>query len=231
MSAAERYLQTLEAVQAAAHRANRDPDSVRLMVVTKTHSPEVIAPVLAAGARLLGENYPEQALPKMAALAEFGAAWHCIGNVQSRKVGLLPGNFAMLHALEREKIALRLARACADADVTLPVLLECNVSGEASKAGWQAWDESAWHTLADVLAPVMLLPRVPVQGLMTVPPFNQDPRPFFNRLRRLRDFLAARFPQADLRELSMGMSADYAAAIAEGATIVRVGTAIFGSRA
>lgn len=231
MSAAERYLRTVEAVQAAARRAGRDPDSVRLMVVTKTHPPEKIVPVLEAGARLLGENYPEQALPKIQALAEFGATWHCIGNVQSRKVGLLPGNFAMLHALEREKIALRLARVCADVNIRLPVLLECNVSGEASKAGWQAWDESAWSALADVLAPVMALPNLVVQGLMTVPPFDEDPRPFFNRLRRLRDFLAARFPQVALRELSMGMSADFEAAIAEGATIVRVGTAILGSRA
>lgn len=230
MSAAERYLWTLEAVAAAARRAGRDPDSVRLMVVTKTHPPEVIAPVLAAGARLLGENYPEQALPKMQALAQFGAVWHCIGSVQSRKVGLLPGNFAMLHALEREKIALRLERVCAVANVTLPVLLECNVSGEASKAGWQAWDEAAWGSLADALAPVIALPHVLVQGLMTVPPFNQDPRPYFSRLRRLRDFLAARFSQVEWRELSMGMSADFEAAIAEGATIVRVGTAIFGAR-
>lgn len=230
MNAAERYLRTLEAVRVAARRAGRDPDSVRLMVVTKTHPPEAIVPVLEAGARLLGENYPEQALPKMQALAAFGAEWHCIGAVQSRKVGLLPRNFAMLHALEREKIAQRLSRVCADTGVTLPVLLECNVSGELSKAGWQAWDESAWGSLAEALATVVALPNLSVQGLMTVPPFGEDPRPYFNRLRRLRDFLAVRFPQAMWRELSMGMSADFETAIAEGATIVRIGTAILGAR-
>jgi len=113
------------------------------------------------------------------------------------------------------------------------VLLECNVSGEATKSGWPAWDETSWPQLAETLAPLFDLPHLEVRGLMTMPPYDPDPetsRPYFQRLRRLRDYLVEKFPEAHWSELSMGMSNDFEVAVQEGATIVRVGTAIMGPR-
>ena len=115
----------------------------------------------------------------------------------------------------------------------MPVLLECNVSRETSKFGWPAWDEMRWPEFAETLAPVFELDHLEVQGVMTMPPFFDDPedaRPYFEKLRRLRDFLVDRFPQSSWKELSMGMSNDFEVAIQEGATFVRVGTAILGTR-
>jgi pyridoxal phosphate enzyme (YggS family) len=206
---------------------------VRLVVVTKGHSVETAQAVLDAGARHLGENYVEEALPKMDALTEAGVEWHMIGHVQSRKARPVAEHFAWVQSVDRLKLARRLDRFAGEAGRRLPVLLECNVSGEESKFGWPAWDERRWPEFAEELAPLMDLPNLEVRGLMTMPPYNPDPevsRPYFERLVRLRDFLAARFPSADWSELSMGMSNDYEVAVQCGATIVRVGTAIVGPR-
>jgi pyridoxal phosphate enzyme (YggS family) len=153
--------------------------------------------------------------------------------VQSRKARLVADHFALLHSLDSLKLARRLDRFAAEANRILPVLLEFNVGGEESKSGWDASDESAWGALHPEVQAILELPNLRVGGLMTMPPLGIDPeesRRFFQRLRRLRDTLTVHFPQADWRELSMGTTADYGVAVEEGATLVRVGTAIVGAR-
>jgi pyridoxal phosphate enzyme (YggS family) len=227
-------LQTLDTIAGAARSAGRDPQSVKLVVVTKTQPLEVVRAAIEAGVTTLGENYPEEGVMKIQALREFSAVeWHMIGHVQSRKAQLVAGNFNLLHSLDSLKLATRLDRFCAQADCTLPVLFEFNVGGEESKSGWLAGDESRWSSLLDDVAAVIALPNLQVRGLMTMPPLGSDSefsRPFFERLRRLQEYLTAQFPQVNFSELSMGTSGDYETAVQEGATMVRVGTAIVGAR-
>jgi pyridoxal phosphate enzyme (YggS family) len=229
----ERYLQTLERIAAAEHRVGRAPGSTRLVVVTKTQPVETVRAALEAGVKILGENYPEEAVKKVAAIGATDAQWHMIGHVQSRKADLIPANFALLHSLDSLKLATRLDRFTAQAGRKLSILLEFNVSGEERKFGWQAALESTWPKLLPEIDMVLKLDHLTVRGLMTMPPLFEDPertRPYFQKLRRLRDFLAQNFPAADWSELSMGTSADFEAAVEEGATLVRVGTAIVGPR-
>jgi pyridoxal phosphate enzyme (YggS family) len=202
--------------------------------VTKTQPVEVVQAAMEAGVRILGENYPEEGVTKMQFLAQqSGVEWHMIGHVQSRKARLVADHFALLHSLDSLKLAQRLDRFAAEAGRVLPVLLEFNVGGEESKSGWNASDESGWNTVLPEIADLLNLPNLRVQGLMTMPPLGIDPedsRRFFLQLRQLRDYLAMQFPNADWHELSMGTSADYIVAVEEGATLVRVGTAIVGAR-
>ncbi len=230
----ERYLRALDSIAEAARRAGRSPESVRLVVVTKTQPLETTRAAIEAGIKILGENYPEEGVMKIQSLREFSAVeWHMIGHVQSRKAQMVPGNFNLMHSLDSLKLARRLDRFCAEAKTTLPVLLEFNVGGEESKSGWLAGDESRWHSLLEEVEAALSLPNLRVRGLMTMPPLSANPedsRPYFRRLRRLREFLASRFPNADFSELSMGTSGDYPTAVEEGATLVRIGTAIVGAR-
>lgn len=230
----ERYQRVLGRIEAAARAAGREPQSVRLVVVTKAQPLEVVRAALQAGVRILGENYAEEAVEKINSLKdEFIVEWHMIGHVQSRKAALVAQYFDMLHSLDSLKLARRLETFCAQAGRSLPVLLECNVSGEASKFGFPAWEEASWPDLLPEIEAILQLPHLRLCGLMTMPPLYEQPeqsRPHFQRLRRLQAFLAQRFPQADWRELSMGTSLDYETAIQEGATFVRIGTAIVGPR-
>ncbi len=230
---AQRYVQTLDRVHRAARAAGRDPNDVHLMVVTKGQPLEKVMAVVEAGARDLGENYPEEALPKIQALNRPEVRWHMIGHLQRRKAPIVVQHFYMMHSVDRLKIARRLERLLAQEDRVLPVLLEFNVGGEESKHGWPAWDPALWPQWADEIAEILDMPHLKVQGVMTIPPWDPDPeaaRPYFRRLRTLRDWLAKRFPQGDWRHLSMGMSHDFEVAIQEGATWVRIGTAILGPR-
>lgn len=230
----ERYLQTIDQISNAARKSGRNPEDIRLVVVTKSQPVEVAQAAIEAGVHILGENYPEEGVTKIQSLAgQSGVEWHMIGHVQSRKARLVVDHFALLHSLDSLKLAQRLNRFAAESNRILPVLLELNVGGEASKAGWDASDESQWNTLLPDIASIFGLPNIRIHGLMTMPPLGIDPeesRRFFLRLRLLRDHLARQFPKADWRELSMGTSADYAVAVEEGATLVRVGTAIVGVR-
>ncbi|HEX6033791.1 MAG TPA: YggS family pyridoxal phosphate-dependent enzyme [Anaerolineales bacterium] len=230
----ENYQHTLDQITNAARKSHRDPNEIRLVVVTKSQPLEVVQAAIEAGVRVLGENYPEEAVTKIQALAgQSGVEWHMIGHVQSRKARLVADHFALLHSLDSLKLARRLDRFAAEGDRILPVLLEFNVGGEESKGGWDASDESRWDAFFSEIADLLTLSHLRIQGLMTMPPLETDPedsRRFFQRLRALRDRLASQFPQADWRELSMGTSADYPVAVEEGATLVRVGTAIVGAR-
>ena len=230
----ERYQYTLAQIEEAARKSNRDPKEIRLVVVTKSQPVEVAQAAIEAGVRILGENYPEEGVMKIQSLAQqSGVEWHMIGHVQSRKARLVADHFALLHSLDSLKLAQRLNRFALEGNHILPVLLEFNVGGEESKSGWDASQESRWNMLLPDIAAILDLPGLRVHGLMSMPPLGTDPeesRRFFLRLRLLRDHLAAQYPKADWRELSMGTSADYAVAVEEGATLVRVGTAIVGAR-
>lgn len=230
----ERYQHTLENIAAAARAGGREPDSVRLVVVTKAQPFEVVQAAVQAGAQILGENYPEESVSKILSLgSESGVEWHMIGHVQSRKARLVIEHFDLLHSLDSLKLAERLNRMAQEAGRVLPVMLECNVGGEESKYGWPAAQEKDWPILYPVIETILGLENLQICGLMTMPPLETDPedaRVYFRTLRLLRDNLSARYPQAEWYELSMGTSADYQVAVQEGATLVRIGTAIVGPR-
>jgi len=230
----ERYLQTLEQIEKSARKSNRNPQDIRLVVVTKSQPVEVAQAAIEAGVKILGENYPEEGVMKIQSLvAQSGVEWHMIGHVQSRKARLIADHFALLHSLDSLKLAQRLDRFAAEQNRILPVLLEFNVGGEETKSGWEVSDESAIHKILPDIQTILDLPNLRVRGLMTMPPLGtdaEDSRRFFQSLRLVRDQLALHYPQADWRELSMGTSADYTVAVEEGATLVRVGTAIVGAR-
>jgi len=230
----ERYESTLETIASAAKRAGRNPASIKLVVVTKSQPVEVVQAAIEAGVTILGENYAEEGVTKIQFLRDFSAVeWHMIGHVQSRKAALVAQNFDFMHSLDGLKLATRLDRFCGEAGRTLPTLLEFNVGDEESKSGWQAGDEAAWPALLEDLSVILRLHHLQVCGLMAMPPIGKTAeasRPFFQKLNRLQEFLAREFPQANLSELSMGTSTDYEVAVEEGATLVRVGTAIVGPR-
>ena len=233
-SVRERYLQVLEKIASAARSVGRDPALVKLVVVIKNQPAEIVRTVIEAGAVILGENYPEEGVMKLQSLREFSAVeWHMIGHVQSRKAQLVVENFNYLHSLDSLKLAVRLDQLCGEVERKLPTLLEFNVSGEETKAGWPAWDETNWPSLLDEIAPVIALPNLQICGLMTMPPLVEVAelsRAHFQQLKRLQQYLSSQFPKIDFSELSMGTSSDYEVAIQAGATYVRVGSAIVGPR-
>jgi len=216
-------------LRAAAGRAGRDPDEVTLVAVSKTHPPEAVRVAYEAGQRVFGENYGQELRDKAAALAALGdLQWHFIGPLQRNKVKYVVGTAAMLQSVDSVELLDELQRRAEARGVDLPCLVEVNLAGEQSKSGVPR-DE-----IAPLLDAFASRPRLRCLGLMTMPPFVDDAeesRPHFRALRELRAALAAT-PRAgvDLRHLSMGMTQDFEVAIEEGATIVRVGTAIFGAR-
>jgi len=229
-----RFNRVFERIQQAALKAQRDHKQIRLVVVTKGHPVEVARAAIESGARLLGENYPEEGVLKVRSLHEYRQVeWHMIGHVQSRKARLVSEHFASVHSLDSLKLAQKLDRAAAEFGRHLPVLIECNVSGEESKFGFPAWQEQTWSNLGSLLEPILQFENLVVSGLMTIAPFfaeSKQARPYFNRLYRLSQFLSARYPGTNWTQLSMGMSADFEIAIQEGASLVRIGEAILGPR-
>lgn len=213
------------AIAAACVRADRDPSTVELVAVSKRQPPEKLRAAIAAGQRIFGENVVQEALKKGAELpAEI--EWHLIGTLQSNKAKAAARFFHCVHSVDRPKIAAVLDGESAALGRRLPVFLQAHLGNEPSKHGFEAEELLAQ---ADQL---FALPHLEIIGLMAVPPFFADPeasRPFFRELRRLRDLLARDRP-AFPGKLSMGMSHDFMVAIEEGATHVRVGTAIFGER-
>jgi hypothetical protein len=228
------YQKVLEQSARAARVVNRAPEEIQLIVVTKGHSLESVQTVIGCGANRLGENYVEEAEEKIKALTDNAELeWHMIGHIQSRKAQAVCQKFAWVQSLDSLKLAVRLDRFAGEMGIQLPVLLECNVSGEESKFGWPAWETDHWPILREQFSQIVDLPNLVVKGLMTMPPYFDYPelaRPHFVRLRKLQGYLAKSLPSQSWRELSMGMSGDFEVAIQEGATIIRVGTAILGPR-
>lgn len=223
-----------EKMRQAALRVGRAPDSVTLVGVTKLVPLNTVRAAIEAGLRHFGENYPEQAVEKITTFRDVpGIQWHMIGHIQSRKADLVCEHFDYVHSVDRLKIARYLEKHCSQSSLVKPVLLEVNVSGEESKYGWHGWDESQWGRLIADFESVLVCQHLRIQGLMSMPPFFDNPektRPYYVRLRRLQDVLKKEMPGADWNTLSIGTSFDYEVAIEEGATMVRVGTEIFGSR-
>ena len=228
------FCQVQETIETTARAAGREAQSIKLVVVTKGHALESILAVIQAGARHLGENYAEEGAEKILACSAYTHInWHMIGHIQSRKARFVCQYYDCVHSLDSFKLASRLDKFAGEQGRKLPVLLECNVSAEESKYGFPAWDQTAWEELLPGIDSILALPNLNLQGLMTMAPYLPDPeqaRPFYRKLRKLGDFLQKHLPQAAWIEYSMGMSADYSIAIQEGATQVRVGTAIMGER-
>lgn len=229
----EKLAAVRERIRAAAARAGRPPEEIRLIAVSKGQPPAAIAEALAAGQCEFGENYLEEAAAKIQALPN-SVMWHMIGHVQGRKARGVAELFSSVHSVDSLALAGRLSQFAAAAGKTLPIFLECNVSGEASKYGWAAADPAAWPGLFPAWERIAALPGLRIAGLMTMAPFGTDPeaaRLFFRKLRNLRDAARGALSALGLDGLSMGMSDDFEVAVEEGATMLRVGRAIFGPRA
>jgi pyridoxal phosphate enzyme (YggS family) len=219
-----------ERIALAAQRAGRKPSEITLVAVTKTRPLADLAIAYEAGVRHIGENRVEEAATKKPQLDLPGLVWHLVGHLQSRKARQAVQLFDVIHSVDSVKLAHKLDALAAERAMPLPVLLEVNVSGEESKYGLALADRPALEAAASEIA---ALPHLRLEGLMTVAFVARDPeevRPVFARLRALRDELQAHFPQASWRHLSMGMTDDFEVAIEEGATMVRIGRAIFGPR-
>ncbi len=231
MSIAENIARIEEEIAAACRRVGRARETVRLMAVSKTHPPESILAAYSAGQRLFGENRVQEFAGKREALLADTplASFDCIGPVQSNKAARTVEVFDAIDTVDSLRLAERLDQAAEKTGKTLPIYIEIKLSPEPNKHGFAP--ESA--ELRQLLERLPDLAHLQPRGLMTIPPFAEDPeqaRPYFRQLRVLGDSLARRHPRVALNELSMGMSHDFAIAIEEGATVVRVGTAIFGVR-
>jgi pyridoxal phosphate enzyme (YggS family) len=231
MSISQNVAAVRERIAGAARRAGRRLEDIALMAVSKTQPPECIREAYNAGQRLFGENRVQDFAAKAGALQDLHAAeWHMIGHLQTNKATKTAELFRAVDSLDSLKLAEKLDAAARELDKKLDVLIEINVGGEAAKSGLVP-DSPA---LDQLLIAAPLLEGLVFRGLMTVPPFTDDPqgaRPYFRKLRELRDAIAARkLPAIAMDQLSMGMSHDFEVAIEEGSTCVRVGTAIFGLR-
>jgi pyridoxal phosphate enzyme (YggS family) len=232
MSISDNIARIRDRIHTAAARARRDADSITLMAVSKTFPAEAIREAYAAGIRVFGENRVQEFAGKAEALRDLSdAQWHMIGHLQSNKAAKAAELFHRVDSVDSLKLTEKLNAAARTAAKKLRVLLEVNVGGEAAKSGIDPESAELDHLLAEANG----LENLEFRGLMTIPPYTEDPqgaRPYFQKLREIRERLLRRsFPAVSLNELSMGMSHDFEVAIEEGSTCVRVGTAIFGGRA
>jgi pyridoxal phosphate enzyme (YggS family) len=219
---AENLRAVRERIARACERAKRDPASVELVAVSKVQPVEAVREAARAGQRAFGENYAQELREKADAAGE-GIEWHFLGALQTNKVKMVAGRVALLHTCDRQSLAQELNKRAAALGIVQRVLVEVNLASEPQKGGIAPGD------LGSFVDSVRNLPALRCEGLMCIPPADDDPRTHFRTLRDLRDELHGHTGLA-LPQLSMGMSADYELAIEEGATIVRVGTAIFGER-
>ncbi len=218
----ERIEDVYERIEKACMRAGRKKEEVRLLGVTKTVPPEIIKEAYQYGLRLFGENKVQEFLKKYEALKEYDIEWHFIGTLQTNKVKYLKDKVKLIHSVDRKALVDEISKRMENMDI----LIEVNVGDESSKSGVKEDD------LKDLTDYVLSKPHLRLMGLMCIPPFFEDrekTRPFFQKLKKLKEDLEKTFG-ISLQELSMGMSSDFEVAIEEGATIVRIGTYIFGER-
>jgi pyridoxal phosphate enzyme (YggS family) len=227
MSIAENLKTVVDRIAAAAKRAGREPSSVRLIVVTKTVDVDRIREAVAAGAVILGENRVQEAKAKIEELGGI-AGWHLIGHLQSNKAKYAVKLFDLIHSVDNLELAKEIDKQAAKIGKIQNVLIEVSIAGEAQKAGVDL------SRTIDLVKEAAKLKNIAIQGIMTVPPLLDDPeavRPYFRKMRELADGIRKEnTPNMNMKELSMGMSGDFEVAVEEGATMVRVGTAIFGKR-
>jgi pyridoxal phosphate enzyme (YggS family) len=226
MGAIEKNLSKVrEKIEQAAAKVGRDQQGITLLAVTKTVAIEQIQEAIAAGVTIFGENYVQEARKKIEALGQAGIQWHLIGHLQTNKAKYAVRLFDLIHSVDSLTVALELDKRAAAAGKRVDCLIEVNLAGEGSKSGIKK------ERTAELVRELGKLNNISVKGLMTIPPYAEDPeaaRPYFIALRRLREEIEAM--GIPLPELSMGMSSDFEVAIEEGATIVRIGRAIFGER-
>lgn len=225
MTIAERLARVRQRIEQAATRAGRDPSEPRLVAVSKIHSPESVREAYEAGQRLFGENYVQELREKQQSLGDLDdLKWHFIGHLQRNKVRQVVGSVDLIETIDSQRLLDEVARRAENASVDIGILVQVNIRGEESKSGCDP------EGLGELLEAVDRQRRVVLRGLMVLPPFEleaEETRPYFSELRELRERHGG---AAALPELSMGMSHDFEVAIEEGATLVRVGTAIFGPR-
>ncbi len=230
----ENLAQVQRRIEAAADRAGRSPQGIEILPITKGHPLEAVRAAYESGFRAVGENRVGEGLKKRDALAELeDLRWEMVGHVQSRKASDVAPVFERVHSIDRMKIARHLNKHARNASRILPVLLQCNVSGEESKYGWRLEDPGEWGACVEPFARILEMAHLRVEGLMTMAPWVDDDaavRGTFRRLRELRDFLRAELPEGNWKHLSMGMTDDYELAVEEGATILRLGRTLFGER-
>ncbi|MGD8992045.1 MAG: YggS family pyridoxal phosphate-dependent enzyme [Desulfobacterales bacterium] len=224
----QRLHQVMERIQQASQACGRDAESVRLVAVSKTIASATVRSALEAGVTILGENYVQEAREKFKALVQYPVSWHFIGHLQSNKAKYAVRLFDLIHSVDSLKLAQEVDRQAAKVGKIQQILVQVNISGEDTKSGIAA-DETM-----DLISDISQMNNLSVQGLMTMPPYFYQPekvRPFFAALRKLRNEIeGCHIPNVSLPELSMGMTGDFEVAIQEGATLVRIGTAIFGER-
>ncbi|MDH4010579.1 MAG: YggS family pyridoxal phosphate-dependent enzyme [Desulfobacterales bacterium] len=215
-------------IRQAAESCNRDADSVRLVAVSKTIAADIVKEAIEAGVTILGENYVQEARDKFKALAQYPVSWHFIGHLQSNKARHAVRLFDLIHSVDSLKLAHELDKQAGKLEKIQQILVQVNISAEDTKSGIST-DEAP-----RLIAEISRLKNLAVKGLMTMPPYFYQPQkvqPFFAALRELRDQISEQsLPNVSLDELSMGMTGDFEVAIKEGATLVRIGTAIFGER-
>lgn len=231
---AENYHKVIEQIQNAANKSGRNPQDIRLVVVTKTQPVDVILSLIETGAMDFGENYIEEAIPKIQAFSKSeGLRWHMIGHIQSRKAESVCDYFQYVHSLDSVKLAGRLCRSAQMLDKKLPVWMEFNVSGEESKFGWDISAKENWDSVLADIEKIRDLPNLDLLGVMTVPPYSEEAeesRPLYRKLRSFQECVIDRLRMQNFREMSIGMSNDFEVAIEEGATCVRIGREILGPR-
>ena len=218
-----------ERIERAARRAGRNPAGIKLVAVSKTVDAERVRSAFAAGQTIFGENYIQEAREKLEALPDIFASWHFIGHLQSNKAKYAVRMFDLIHTVDSDKLAFALNEAAAKVGKVQDLLVQVNISMETTKSGVKAEDTAA------LIQKISACPYLSIKGLMTMPPFFDDPdaaRPYFKALRLLAGQIRSlKIPGVSMDALSMGMTGDFEAAVEEGATLVRVGTAIFGERA
>ena len=234
MTIRQRFELVRREIEAAAIQSGRTPEDVRLVVVTKGQPLDSVREVVDAGAKWLGENYPEQAIQKILALKEFDdVEWHMIGHLQSRKVEIVCAYFSMMHSMDRLELARKMEKELAKSGKVLPILLEINIGQEATKSGWHVGTPEEIKKLFGDVQEIAQLGHLKIQGIMAMPPLVENPVSIeenFRHVGHIKQILNAEFPNLCWKELSMGTSSDYIPAIKAGATIVRIGNAIMGPR-
>lgn len=214
-------------INKAALKCSRDPESIHLVAVSKTIPANRVREAIKAGVTILGENYVQEARNKFNVLGTYPVSWHFIGHLQSNKAKYAVRLFDLIHSVDTLKLAVELNKQAKKVNKIQDVLIQINISKEQSKSG------SDIENAANLIKDIVLFENLSVKGLMAMPPFFNNPekaRPYFLALRNLRDQIQKAFPGVVLNELSMGMTGDFEVAIEEGATFVRIGTAIFGER-
>jgi hypothetical protein len=219
----------------AAERSKRPLETIKLIAVTKGQPVEMIEGAVKRGITRLGENYPEETITKINQMQTLSPEieWHMIGHIQSRKVRMVVDYFSHIHSLDSLHIASILSKGLAEQLKAIPILLEMNLTGEQSKYGFPAWDEKTFEITLQEISEIVNYKELLVTGLMTMPPLSEDPeisRLIYQRLREVQTILRKIFPDQNWSELSMGSSFDFQVAIEEGATMVRIGQALFGPR-